>query len=247
MLIRRFVVALRQQDWNTVLLELVVVIAGIYLGLQVNQWVEERDLRRKEVEHLQALLIDFNKSVEDLKSAIDYKERQIQDLQELLTKGTAALGEERLDEIIYRGVYSTNTYVPTLSALRDLETSGNLSLISDPEIRRGISELRAKIDEVDRSFAEYLFFHQNDLDSFIARHLPVVAFLSETSGAPVSSAVEEDWSALDTDLARGLLAFKMSLTRNYASGLEGLNKEFEQLSAAMAAWVKEETDNTPKQ
>lgn len=244
MLIRRFLVALRQQDWNTVLLELVVVVAGIYLGLQANQWVEERDVRRKEVEHLRALLIDFSKSADDLKSATDYKERQIQDLQELLSKGTAALGEERLREIIYRGVYATSTYVPTLSALRDLEASGNLGLISDPEIRRGISELGARIDQVDRSFDEYLFFHQNDLDSYIARHLPVVKFLSETSGAPVTNVGEEDWSSLDTDLARGLLAFKMSLAHNYARSLKRLDEEFRQLAASIEAWLKDETGNS---
>jgi hypothetical protein len=231
MLFRRLVSALRQQDWLSLLLELVIVVAGIYLGLQANQWVEETDARQREREHLQALLVDFEKSTADLKAAIEYKESQIADLQELLTEGHARIGKKRLKEIVYRGVYATNTFVPTLTALRDLEASGNLGLISDPAVRRGISQLSAEIDAVDRSFREYLFFHQNDLDPYIARNLPVVALLSEESGAPVQDGGEEDWSALDSELARGLLVFKMSLADNYADGLKGLDQRFRALAS----------------
>jgi hypothetical protein len=235
MLLRRLASALRKQDWLSLFLELVIVVAGIYLGLQASQWAEEADARLREHEHLQALLVDFEKSTKDLKAALEYKQIQIADLQELLTEGHAQVGETRLREIVYRGVYATNTFVPTLSALRDLEASGNLGLISDPAIRRGISQLSAEIDAVDRSFKEYLFFHQNDLDPFIARNLPVVAFLSEESGAAVQAVGEEDWSALDSELARGLLVFKMSLAKNYADALEGLNQRFRELITLIGA------------
>lgn len=51
MIIRRFVAALRQQDWATVVIEFLIVVAGIFVGLQVDDWnrtrvaaLEERDL-----------------------------------------------------------------------------------------------------------------------------------------------------------------------------------------------------------
>ncbi|WOJ92147.1 hypothetical protein R0135_10140 [Congregibacter variabilis] len=160
------------------------------------------------------------------------------DIQELLSKGTKGIAEQRLSEIIRRGVYSTNTYIPTISALRDLEASGNLALISDPTIRRELSQLSYQIDSVDRSFAEYLFFHQHDLDPFIARNLPIVTFLSSASGAPVLEKGEADWSSLDSDLARGLLAFKMSLTHNYTQSLEKLDLLFTNLIAQIETAIQ---------
>ena len=51
MIIRRFVAALHQQDWATVVIEFLIVVAGIFVGLQVDDWnrsrvaaLEERDL-----------------------------------------------------------------------------------------------------------------------------------------------------------------------------------------------------------
>lgn len=42
MIIRRIAVAIRRQDWAVVLIELLVLIVGIYIGLQVDNWNETR-------------------------------------------------------------------------------------------------------------------------------------------------------------------------------------------------------------
>lgn len=51
-MIRRFVVALRQQDWLTVFIELVVVVLGIFLALQADSWNDARLDREKEADYL---------------------------------------------------------------------------------------------------------------------------------------------------------------------------------------------------
>ena len=49
MILRRLVTSLREQSWLTLVLELVVVVVGIFLGLQVDSWNEARKDRM--VEH----------------------------------------------------------------------------------------------------------------------------------------------------------------------------------------------------
>ena len=46
--LNRFTQAIRKQDWSTVLLEIVTVVIGIFLGLQVGDRNETRRLRQQE-------------------------------------------------------------------------------------------------------------------------------------------------------------------------------------------------------
>ncbi len=219
--------------------EIVIIVVGILLALAADTWMSEREHRQKEVEHLSAILHDLNKSLVDLRSAIDFKTQQIADIQLLLNVGAQGVESDVFREIFTRGVYVTSPYVPSLSALRDLEVSGNIGLISDPVIRRGLSLLNTRLQGADRSLQEYITFHQTDLDPFIARSLPVVGILSDYSGAPVDVSGEDDWSPLDSDMARGLLVFKMSLVANYIKVLERLAEQLEFLIDKIRAVLHE--------
>ena len=42
MILRRLSDAFRKQDWFTVAVEILIVLLGVFLGLQVNNWNEAR-------------------------------------------------------------------------------------------------------------------------------------------------------------------------------------------------------------
>ena len=42
MILRRLAEGVRQQDWFTVVVEVLIVVVGIFLGLQVDDWNEGR-------------------------------------------------------------------------------------------------------------------------------------------------------------------------------------------------------------
>jgi len=42
MILRRFAHAIRAQNWFAVVLEVAVVVLGIFMGLQVNDWNQRR-------------------------------------------------------------------------------------------------------------------------------------------------------------------------------------------------------------
>ncbi len=70
MILRRLVTALRKQSWLTVVLELVVVVVGIFLGLQVDSWNEARKDRVLEQQYVASLKADFQADIEELDKAI---------------------------------------------------------------------------------------------------------------------------------------------------------------------------------
>ena len=64
MLLRRIAEHLRSQNWFAVMLDLVVVIAGIYIGLQADAWMTSRQEHALEREYVERLLADMEESIE---------------------------------------------------------------------------------------------------------------------------------------------------------------------------------------
>ncbi len=60
MILRRVIEHVRTQNWTAVLLDFVIVVIGIFVGLQVSEWNERRQLREREHEYLVRLQEDVN-------------------------------------------------------------------------------------------------------------------------------------------------------------------------------------------
>lgn len=58
MILRRLAQSIRKQDWVAVGIEFVIVVAGIFVGLQVTEWNEQRQLRERELNYLVRLSED---------------------------------------------------------------------------------------------------------------------------------------------------------------------------------------------
>jgi hypothetical protein len=206
--------------------EMSVIVAGVLIALTADSWLQHREDRKAEVEHLEALSDEFRESLDALGAAVAVKESQIADLGRFLNHRVADLHPDSIEGWVYNGIYVTGGYVPLLSALLDVESSGGLRLLEDPEIRRGLATLNVTLERVSRSYDEYVFYHQTVVDPYIATELPIVAMLAEPNGIIVDGYAPSNWSPLDEDRARGLLAFKLSLAGNYISNLRLLETQF---------------------
>jgi hypothetical protein len=63
MILRRLTDAFRKQDWFTVLVEIMIVVLGVFLGLQVNNWNAARQNRVEEARLVTQLLSDAENAV----------------------------------------------------------------------------------------------------------------------------------------------------------------------------------------
>lgn len=63
MILRRLTTALRKQDWVTVVIETLIVVFGVFIGLQVNNWNEARAEWAEETELLKALQQEIETSI----------------------------------------------------------------------------------------------------------------------------------------------------------------------------------------
>lgn len=220
--------------WARLAGELAVIIAGVLIALSADSWMDIRQDRRAEAEHLTALVEEFDESLVALDIAREYKLKQMADLQRLLSSRIRDLAPDSLDAWVYDGVYVTRSYVPVLSALRDLEDSGELDVIDDPEIRRGLALLGTRLELARTGYDEFLVYHQSVVDPFIATELPAVYLLGPRNGLTPVSGDRPDWSLLESDRARGILVFKLSLIGNYLRALDALDLQFETMRGLMS-------------
>jgi len=81
MILRRIADALRTQNWFTVIVEVLVVVIGIFLGLQVTEWNESRKERVEEREYLGRLHDDIQTQIEQMGYREDYFQVANDDIQ----------------------------------------------------------------------------------------------------------------------------------------------------------------------
>ncbi len=63
MILRRVAEHIKQQHWTGVIIELVIVVLGVFIGMQVSNWNEDRANRSSEARHLDEIAEDLRADV----------------------------------------------------------------------------------------------------------------------------------------------------------------------------------------
>ena len=192
--------------------EALVIALGVFLGITAESLWQEQNDRRQEIQHLIALREDFNESLKLLDEVEEYQKLQVQYLQ-LLLKGNAETADPiKVREWIRVGLYEIGRYEPQLSALQDLESSGQVQLIRDAAIRRGLAKLQQQIGLFRRRENDFIVFQQQLIDPYLVSNFDLTAILDigELSIVGKESPAVIDSSKLETAELRSVIAAKLS-------------------------------------
>ena len=145
MILRRLSKGLAERNWSTVALEVLIVVVGILIGLQVDGWTETRKDRRDEQLFL-ARLHDDVTLAEQLSSRV--RDRRLALLQSTIDAGNvlfdrverASLTDEECNAIISFNFF--NITASSLPALSELAGTGRMGIIQDAELRTALVELQ---------------------------------------------------------------------------------------------------------
>jgi len=150
MIMRRLAAAMAEQNWFTVMLELAIVIFGIIIALQVNDWVRERDERKLEAAALQRLLAEAENAV----AYIDRDVVRADQLNEARRQAVAVVdGQSEIpqDDLALRVGINTMVNTPTMTPARttydELTSAGQMQLIRSARIRDQIALYYAVLDQ----------------------------------------------------------------------------------------------------
>jgi hypothetical protein len=169
MILRRLATALREQNWFTVILEILIVVVGIYIGLQADAWMSAKQDRALENEYLERLVADMEESIVAQRNNIqtfDVGTASIDYIAQLQRSGTFdGVNEDRL----FQGLNNVGWVAPpttNMITIRELQSTGNIALIRDVSVRMAIGQF-------ERSYANAVFSASQNL-GFMAASAPEV-------------------------------------------------------------------------
>jgi len=149
MIIQRLAEAIRNQNWATVLLEFVIVVTGIFVGLQANNWNEARLDRAQEGGSLERLLREAENSVAYIEREVEFGMSLIDSQRELLEilYSDGPLPEDTSSA--KRGFVTLNLFpamTPVRTVYDELTATGGMRLIRSSYVRDMISLYYADLD-----------------------------------------------------------------------------------------------------
>jgi len=130
--------------------EIVLVVIGILIALSINNWNQDQQNKRLEQATLKALLIEFQDnriSIIGYLDDIKIRRKFGDTLRKIIGPEITYLSEDNVHRLIGE-VGSTTKCVLSIDALEDIQSSGKLNLLSNVDVRKGISKWSSLLKEL---------------------------------------------------------------------------------------------------
>jgi len=138
MILRRLIQHLQQQQWTAIGIELVIVVLGVFIGIQAQQWQQGWEDRRLERVYLERILADIALSIETNELNIARLEGY-SDGQALVVASLrrCELPKDKQDAFAdgISDIAKVGPSVFVLSTMDEMLSAGQFSLIRNPDMR----------------------------------------------------------------------------------------------------------------
>ncbi len=161
MILNRIATAIKARDWAAVAIEFLVVVLGIFVALQAEDWNQERSDRRLEKVYLSRLIDETKANIETLRQYDQIYEQKVQFIFALPGMRLEAAVSRDPDAFVQQLDNSSWIGIPDLrsESYEELESSGRLALLRDAALRSAIAsnlnDYRSTQPVFDRPIGHY--------------------------------------------------------------------------------------------
>ena len=142
MIFSRVIDHVKKQQWTGAVIELAIVVLGVFIGLQANNWNQARHDHAAEIVYLRALAKDLDSIGASVQAQIDFEKTIAHYINQSLDEIDAPTSKDRnlrlgmlLSQLAARSTLKIES--PTF---QELQSSGRLGLIRDRTLRGRIVE-----------------------------------------------------------------------------------------------------------
>ena len=144
MILRRITDAFRRQDWFTVFIETLIVVLGVFLGLQVNNWNEARKDRIEAETSRERLIADLHADLD----AFAVRRQWYEEVQEAALRVDDALRSEPPETVDQTWRFVLDSWIaggewpfaPSAQIYKELQNAGELDLIASGSLQRRLRD-----------------------------------------------------------------------------------------------------------
>ncbi len=155
MLLRRVIEHVKAQNWTAVVLDLVIVIVGVFLGIQVSNWNASHADRVNNARYAEFIVEDLRSDIDELKEVQAFMLRRVSAINFLLQEAldetprwqiysipSVDIGRKDFDQDEYPNLIHFATFPAQVdlstSAINSLISAEGLGLLNDPHLARAL-------------------------------------------------------------------------------------------------------------
>jgi hypothetical protein len=214
--------------------EIVLVVIGILIALQINNWNEERKASIEEkaiLKNLYENLILAKKQSVILIAEEDTLKMRLIRILGIDSHETNMNLKDIPDSIFVSAVWDLQSDQPTFNAYNNLKNTNKLSLIKNIRINEKFSDFEFQRDKLDDILADRLSVHQIRIDDILENEINFIPLVK--SNIPSINIDKEPVNNFDQILknerVRNLLGMKLTFTQDIIERRQILDKEIKEL------------------
>lgn len=160
------------QKWPEYLMEILVLIIGIYGAFALENWNEERKERVQEKVILNGLKEEFELNLKEVNRNIEANSKVINATVQmiiLMQSEQRFENQEMIDTLLFR-VNAFASFDCQTGFVDDVINSGKLSLIRDLDLRKKLSGLSSEIDNIGEDYLVRLEYYSYHIMPFLSKY-----------------------------------------------------------------------------
>lgn len=141
MLLRRVMEHVKAQNWTAVAIDFVIVVVGVFIGIQVSNWNEARTDRQIEAQHLVRLHQELSEMSAQAQAAFETAQGRFELIGEVRNyfktgNGGESLGGPHCAAVARTHIYAGAIFYPP--TIKELISTGRIALVRNDAIRTSI-------------------------------------------------------------------------------------------------------------
>lgn len=224
--------------------EIALVVIGILIALQINNWNQHRIQQSEETKLLQTLLKDLYLSEKESVRLIEIDQASFDSFQYFLSGENARqklVTHPKIDSIFNTLIWSSvNTNIPAINSYADLKNAGKTGLISNENIRIRFTALENKLNALDKIVNDRFSVQILNIDGFALKEINFVRLLKNDKTAyKIDYGIENDYDTLfKNQFVLNAVAAKLELTQSVIDDRKKLLLEIQELITAIETEIK---------
>lgn len=246
MLLRRITQHLKAENWVALALDLVIVVVGIFIAIQVDRWYESRREKADETAHLSALASDFAATRAEIEEVIADCAGMMRAALVIRNEARKEKTELSADEL--NALLTELSLLPFPRVIRsgyeNLVSSGRFVELRNKDLVAQINQFYERVRLLDRVIEAQASVYYNTFQPYVVDHLDFAPLVRSGIAPPGVRQRLEPYSyeaniviELSTMEFQNVVVAKWQSTRALQSNLEGLLMSIVDIEAILAAEI----------
>ncbi|WP_425411062.1 hypothetical protein [Hyphococcus sp.] len=228
MLLRRITEHVKAQNWTAVALDFIIVVVGVFIGIQVANWNDARRERASEATYLKSLQTDIAVSTRLLNEHVAHIGDRQQALAILANAGKDAIARRAFDDLVRVGLYELQFLNVQRNTYQALENAGRIGVLQDLTLQQSLVDQSVQIAAIREYEADMARFQHRWVDEFLLTDYHIANMVDfEAAGAKPRRDDATDYPALmDEKRIRNLSAFLYDILDEQRAHAETLREAY---------------------